>query len=307
MGPLELDGGRRILGSMTGRRRRPRLAGEATRAGAMTEEAWTVWRLMFGVLIRSAPERTRSLAQRNLTPNDSRALFSLDVREGRTMRALASEWQCDPSNATWVVDRLERLGLAERRTVAEDRRVKLVVLTARGQATRRALLAEFHRPPKEFAALDREDLESLRRVLAKLSPGLEGERSPRGSERLAGSGPGAAGGSRACGAEAMTSAAPQQKGARKNTLDVRCSAAVDKQSPSPAESRVSLPARLSSAGAPGRVQRGQRHPGAKNPGAEAGQRPRDSRPPGTRPRGAGQEDSQGGAQTKSAAHAIHRR
>jgi DNA-binding MarR family transcriptional regulator len=126
---------------------------------------------MFDYLIRSAPQRTRSLAKRGLTPNDSRTLFSLSVDEGRPMRALADEWQCDPSNATWIVDRLEKLGLAERRSVPEDRRVKLVVLTARGQKTRAALLKEFHDPPSDLAALDREDLEHLRRVLAKLMPG----------------------------------------------------------------------------------------------------------------------------------------
>ena len=84
---------------------------------------------MFDYLIRSGPHRTRSLAKRGLTPNDSRALFSLAVNEGRTMRTLADSWECDPSNATWIIDRLEKLGLAERRSVPEDRRVKLVVLT----------------------------------------------------------------------------------------------------------------------------------------------------------------------------------
>ena len=48
------------------------------------------------------------------------------------MRSLADAWGSDASNATWVVDRLERLGLAERRALVTDRRVKLAVLTARG-------------------------------------------------------------------------------------------------------------------------------------------------------------------------------
>lgn len=123
---------------------------------------------MFDYLIRSAPHRTRSLAKRGLTPNDSRALFSLSVEQGRSMRALADAWQCDPSNATWIVDRLETLGFAERRSVPEDRRVKLVVLTPRGERTRNALLQEFHTPPPELAALGREDLEGLHRALVKL-------------------------------------------------------------------------------------------------------------------------------------------
>ena len=78
---------------------------------------------MFDFLIRSAPHRTRSLAKRGLTPNDSRALFSLAADQGRSMRSLADAWQCDPSNATWIIDRLETLGLAERQAVASDRGV----------------------------------------------------------------------------------------------------------------------------------------------------------------------------------------
>ena len=46
-----------------------------------------------------------------------------------SMRVLADEWTCDASNATFIVDRLEERGLAERRSVPEDRRLKLVVLT----------------------------------------------------------------------------------------------------------------------------------------------------------------------------------
>jgi DNA-binding MarR family transcriptional regulator len=127
-----------------------------------------VWRAMFDFLMRSAPMRSRALADRGLTPNDSRALFSLDVDQGRSMRSLADAWECDPSNATWIVDRLEKLGLAERRALPNDRRVKLVALTLKGQRTRVALLKALHQPPAELAALDAEDLQALDRVLAKL-------------------------------------------------------------------------------------------------------------------------------------------
>jgi DNA-binding MarR family transcriptional regulator len=142
---------------------------------ARTALAASVWSLMFDCLMRSAPHRTRSLAKRGLTPNDSRALFSLAVGEGRTMRALAGAWQCDPSNATWIVDRLEKLGLAERLSVPEDRRVKLVVLTPRGEKTRQALWNEYHSPPPEITALDREDLEALQRVLTRQTAGTAEE------------------------------------------------------------------------------------------------------------------------------------
>lgn len=126
------------------------------------------WGRMFGFLMRTAPQRVSSLARRGLTPNDSRALASLDPEKGRTMRSLADEWQCDASNATWIVDRLERMHLAERRTIPRDRRVKLVVLTPKGAKTKAELMEEFFTPPAELVALDRADLEALDRATEKL-------------------------------------------------------------------------------------------------------------------------------------------
>jgi DNA-binding MarR family transcriptional regulator len=133
-----------------------------------------VWQGLFDLLIRSAPVRTAALARRGLTPNDSRALFALDPRTGRSMRSLADEWQCDPSNATFIVDRLEKLGLASRQPLLYDKRVKLVVLTRKGAKTRTDLLGEFQEPPPEFDRLERADLEALERLLVKLTPAPSG-------------------------------------------------------------------------------------------------------------------------------------
>ena len=125
---------------------------------------------MFDFLIRTAPQRTASLARRGLTPNDARALGSLSLHEGRTMRSLAEEWGCDASNATWIVDRLEKVGLAERQMVPHDRRIKLVSLTSKGLKTKAELMEEFHTPPPELLDLDRVDLQVLQRVLENLPP-----------------------------------------------------------------------------------------------------------------------------------------
>ena len=140
-----------------------------SRRSAIDALARRTWQALFDLLTRTAPARTASLARRGLTPNDSRALFSLDPQTGRSMRSLADEWQCDPSNATFIVDRLEQLGLASRQPLVTDKRVKLVVLTRKGARTRTELLQEFHRPPAEFAALEAGDLEALDRVLSKLA------------------------------------------------------------------------------------------------------------------------------------------
>ena len=127
-----------------------------------------VWSRMFDFLMRTAPERNRSLGRRGLTPNDARALSSLDRVTGRSMRELAEQWECDASNATWIVDRLERFRLAERRPVPGDRRVRQVVLTPAGERLRAELLEEFHTPPTDLLRLSRKDLEALARLLDQL-------------------------------------------------------------------------------------------------------------------------------------------
>ena len=124
-----------------------------------------VWRLMFDLLMRTAPQRTKILGRHGLTPNDARGLSALDAHKGRSMQSLADEWSCDASNATWIVDRLEKMGLVERRSVPHDRRVKLVVLTRKGLRTRTELLNEFYKPPSQLLELDAGELKTLERIL----------------------------------------------------------------------------------------------------------------------------------------------
>ncbi|MEV5705243.1 MarR family transcriptional regulator [Actinoallomurus sp. NPDC052274] len=57
-----------------------------------------------------------------------------------TMRELAERMSCEPSNATFVVDKLEKLGLIERRAHPTDRRARQLVLTPEGDTLRGRLL-----------------------------------------------------------------------------------------------------------------------------------------------------------------------
>ena len=123
------------------------------------------WRLMFEVLMASSGDRTASLARRGLTPNDARALWTLDTKKGRPIGDLAREWDCDPSNATFIVGRLEKAGLAQRAAHTDDRRIKLVFLTASGAALRAELQREYHHPPAEVQRLSARDLKELARIL----------------------------------------------------------------------------------------------------------------------------------------------
>jgi DNA-binding MarR family transcriptional regulator len=127
-----------------------------------------VWRRMFAFFISTRFQRDSVLQRLDLTPNDTRALGSLSQEEGRTMRSLAREWGCDASNATWMVDRLERKGLAERHSLPGDRRVKLVVLTPAGEDRRRQLAQMLADPPAALLQLEMDDLEALRCAVERL-------------------------------------------------------------------------------------------------------------------------------------------
>src|SRR4051812_33730301 len=70
-----------------------------------------------------------------LTMQQMATLYYLAPEQGLPMSVLADHLMCDASNVTGIVDKLEARGLA-RRGQAEDRRVKVLTLTAEGEALR---------------------------------------------------------------------------------------------------------------------------------------------------------------------------
>ncbi len=75
-------------------------------------------------------DTARRAAEWDMSIAQVRALYAL--REPLSMRELAERLYLDPSNLTALVDRLEALGLVERRADADDRRVKRLVITTKG-------------------------------------------------------------------------------------------------------------------------------------------------------------------------------
>jgi MarR family transcriptional regulator, organic hydroperoxide resistance regulator len=137
------------------------------RKAAVAAEAW---RAIFDFIVATAPQRNRYIGESGLTPNDARALTSLSSSDGRTMGSLAEEWKCDASTATWIVDRLEQRGLAERRPHPTDRRARLVLLTARGARLKASNMERMYVPPPALLELDLPDLVALRDAVARLAP-----------------------------------------------------------------------------------------------------------------------------------------
>lgn len=83
-----------------------------------------------------------------------------------TLRDLATHLACEPSNATYVADRMEEQALIRREPHPRDRRSKQVVLTRAGERCRANVLAALEvRSPLDV--LDAEEQEQLARLLSK--------------------------------------------------------------------------------------------------------------------------------------------
>jgi DNA-binding MarR family transcriptional regulator len=142
------------------------------RDGSKAAIAAEAWGALLDLTMGQRNRFFRIVQEFGLTPGDLRALSALDEETPRPMRTLAREWACDASNVTWMVDRLERRGLVERRMLPSDRRVKTVALTPLGASTKAELFTRLHEPPADFLTLDRATLQALRDALARLPASL---------------------------------------------------------------------------------------------------------------------------------------
>ena len=140
--------------------------------GTKAAIAAQAWGVLLDLTMGQRNRSIRILQEFGLTPGDLRTLSALDQETPRPMRALARAWACDASNVTWMVDRLERRGLVERRMLPSDRRVKTVALTPLGASTKAELFTRLHEPPDDLLALDKATLQALRDALARLPTSL---------------------------------------------------------------------------------------------------------------------------------------
>jgi len=138
----------------------------ATKAG---REAWlTMVDLWF--LDGHAHDRILDVAfELGLPPGMLKALTFLADEGGIRMGELAEHWGCDASYVTTLTDGLEERGLAERRPLASDRRVKTVALTESGVALLALAMEKLSEPPAFLDALSASEQRSLRDLLRKIA------------------------------------------------------------------------------------------------------------------------------------------
>jgi DNA-binding MarR family transcriptional regulator len=123
--------------------------------------------LMLRALRRSVPE--------GLTLPQFDVLAQLERRkDGMTPGDLTRALLVTAGNVTGIVDRLQRLGLVERRAVPEDRRTVRVCLSPRGRAVVRRAIPRHRRDIETLLGrLRTDDLARLRDLLGTLNRSLE--------------------------------------------------------------------------------------------------------------------------------------
>jgi DNA-binding MarR family transcriptional regulator len=125
------------------------------------------WQLLFDLLLSERARMPAVAAEFDLSPTQVHVLRVLEPGKDVPMGRLAGTLGCDASNITGIVDRLEARGLVERRAAARDRRVKVLVVTDRGQELRTRLLARLSAPPEPIARLSPADQAALSAILRK--------------------------------------------------------------------------------------------------------------------------------------------
>ncbi|HEX6031825.1 MAG TPA: MarR family transcriptional regulator [Tepidiformaceae bacterium] len=123
--------------------------------------------LFFEIGMRAREVAGAELARVGLTFTLAHALRLLDPGEPLAMSEVARRLACDASNVTGLADRLEKRGLIERQSAADDRRVKTLALTPAGIELRRQALEIMMRPPAAFEALSIDDQRLLRDILLR--------------------------------------------------------------------------------------------------------------------------------------------
>jgi DNA-binding MarR family transcriptional regulator len=105
-----------------------------------------------------------SAAKLGLTAAQATALRELTGP--MTMGELAERMSCEPSNATYVIDKLENQGLIERQSHPTDRRAKQLVLTPSGTSLREQLL-ELLSEESPLGGLTKQEQAALQDLLSR--------------------------------------------------------------------------------------------------------------------------------------------
>ena len=130
--------------------------------------ACEAWQLLIQLFFTQRASLPLLAAELQLSPAQCHVLHLIEPGRPLPMGQLAETLACDASNVTGLVDRLESRGLVRRHPSAEDRRVKVLELTATGARLRTQLLDRMTTPPATLKRLSDAEQRSLVRILSRL-------------------------------------------------------------------------------------------------------------------------------------------
>lgn len=134
----------------------------------MTErQSCEVWQLLQKLILEQLTRLPGIASELRLSPAQCQFLRLLEPDRPSPMGRLASHLACDASNVTGIVDRLEARGLVRRSAARNDRRVRVICLTPRGDALRRRLLSRLAEAPRGWARLTSDERKLLGALLRK--------------------------------------------------------------------------------------------------------------------------------------------
>jgi DNA-binding MarR family transcriptional regulator len=139
-----------------------------------TDPASQAWSLMHWLMISNKARFMAINQEFDLAPQQAIALRVLGAGP-RPMGELAKFLACDSSNVTGITDRLEERGLVRRDSAEHDRRVKLLVLTEKGEGVRKRLTELLAEPPAWISDLPEKEQRQLRDILRRAIENETGE------------------------------------------------------------------------------------------------------------------------------------
>lgn len=145
-------------------------------SGAPPESPRQLADQLFAVVRRLRQHATELAAEYDLSFLQLRALWRLE--QPLPTGTLAEQLGLDSSNITSIVDRLEARGLVTRQAHVEDRRVKLLVLTAAGRDARTTIDERLFATLTVFDDLTPDERRQLVTLLAKISPAVPTDPTP---------------------------------------------------------------------------------------------------------------------------------
>ena len=136
---------------------------ESRRSGACE-----AWELLLKFFFSQRADLPSFASKFDLSLAQCHVLHLMMPGEPVPMRQVADALSCDASNVTGLIDRLEARGLVQRQPSSEDRRVKVLLLTAEGVRLRSTVLDRMTKPPEIFNKLSADEQHELVKILKHL-------------------------------------------------------------------------------------------------------------------------------------------